>query len=224
MAASHGSAKPNQSTFEILRVLPLSGNLSGRHLLPVACRSFTVRQGCPQRLRVPLHLLEHVFPTARRCSESHCLCPVADVMAVLPESAAYCTLSWRGQAGEKYETCPGCASSYNKDCRSLLRFHLCAQQQHSILITQHLLCHSAVRERRRKISKARPKNKTALYVLRVLTSTQMTHFSISKGLRLGGKKRREGGGGWWSGRGRQQWSQSRESEAGYKSWRISLPL
>lgn len=56
------------------------------------------------------------------------------------------------------------------------------------------LCHSPVRERRRKISKARPKNKAALYVLRVLTSTQMTHFSISKGLWMGGRKRRRRGG------------------------------
>lgn len=110
-------------------------------------------------------------------------------MAVVPEPAAYCTLSWRGQTGEKYETCPGCASSYNKDCCSLLHFHFCAHQQRHILITSHLLCHSLARERRSKISKARPKNKAALYVLGVLTSTQMTHFSISKGPMMGGKKR-----------------------------------
>lgn len=122
---------------------------------------------------------------------------------------------------EKYETCPRCASSYNKDCCFLLRFHLCAQQQHSILITQHLLCHSPERERRRKFSKARPKNKAALYVLWVLTSTQMTHFSISKGLRIGWKKKR---GGLVEREGRQQWSQSCESEVAYKSWRVSLHL
>lgn len=56
-------------------------------------------------------------------------------------------------------------------------------------------------------------------MLRVLTSTQMTHFSISKGLWMGGKKR-----GGVKQEGSQQWSQSRESKAGYRSWRISLPL
>lgn len=70
----------------------------------------------------------------------------------------------------------------------------------------------------KKISKARPKNKAALSVLRVLTSTQMTHFSISKGLRMVGKEKKEGG------MGRQEWSQSRESKGGYKSWQISLSL
>lgn len=55
-------------------------------------------------------VLEHVF--------SHQPDDAPDVMAVVPESAAYCTLPWRGQA-EKYETRPGCASSYNKDCCSL---------------------------------------------------------------------------------------------------------
>ena len=44
-----------------------------------------------------------------------------------------------------------------------------------------------------KFSKARPQNKAALYVLGVLTSTQMTHFSISKGLKMGGKRRGWGG-------------------------------
>lgn len=53
-------------------------------------------------------------------------------------------------------------------------------------------------------------------MLGVLTSTQMTHFSISKGLRMGGKKERRGV--------KREGSQSRESKAGYKSWRISLPL
>lgn len=70
----------------------------------------------------------------------------------------------------------------------------------------------------KKISKARPKNKAALSALRVLTSTQMTHFSISKGLRMVGKEKKEGG------MGRQEWSQSRESKGGYKSWQISLSL
>lgn len=115
-----------------------------------------------------------------------------------------------GRLGKKYETCPGRASSYNRD--RLLSSALplvCTAVTHYINCPVPSLCH----ERKRKFSKARPKNKTALYVLGVLTSTQMTHFSISKGLRDGWKKRGSRGGGW-----------SRESKAGYTSCWISLPL
>lgn len=56
-----------------------------------------------------------------------------------------------------------------------------------------------------------PKNKAARYVLWVLTSTQMTHFSSHRG--------------WaWVENERGCGSQSRESKSGYKSLWISLPL
>lgn len=44
-----------------------------------------------------------------------------------------------GRLGRNMRHVQGCASSYNKD--SLLHCHLCARQQHGILITQQrLLC------------------------------------------------------------------------------------
>lgn len=128
-------------------MLPLSNNVPGcQYFLLLALqkqrRSLAVRLRCPQRPPLLLSLcFGTCFPTAP-CSKSRCLCPVADVMGMVPgETEPLCRLLYvvMERAGwEKYETWPGCANSNNKDCCSLLQRHLCAQQQHSILITQRL--------------------------------------------------------------------------------------
>lgn len=139
------------------------------------------------------------------------------MMLAVPLSVSCCCWSHgcgAGRGGDKK-----CPSYYKAQCPHFVRSaptrYIKYPPPFFLLFVSH---QRGEKKTEKKISKARPKNKAALSVLRVLTSTQMTHFSISKGLRMVGKEKKEGG------MGRQEWSQSRESKGGYKSWQISLSL
>lgn len=120
---------------------PLSCSLSGRYLQPRGLL-MTARWRRPQRPGA-LRVLEHVSPPPDDAQSRTVCAPLLMSQAAV----AYCTLSRRvARPGEKHETCPSPASGYNRDRRSPLHRHLCAQQQHSILITQTPSpCHSPSR-------------------------------------------------------------------------------
>lgn len=88
-------------------------------------------------------VLEHVFfPLLLAMLSLHRLCPgAADVMAVVPQSAAllYVVME-RARLGRNMRRVQAVPTAIIKTALSPLHCHLCAQQQHSILITQRLLC------------------------------------------------------------------------------------